>query len=147
MPEYSKPEFGEAVRRVLQEHGLTLRAQRIRTGIDHTTMKSMCDGIPGRLEKIEQFARAFSLDLNEWRRLAGYEPVEDATCRQAVNALDWFMEQFRRIQQAYPHLFIPLPSFQGGAQNLTMLGAEKAIRAIEEGIAEGIFEPRPVEKG
>jgi len=92
MPEYHKPEFGEAVRRVLQEHGLTLRAQRIRTGIDHTTMKSMCDGLPGRLEKIEQFARAFNLDVNEWRKLAGFDPVDatnpDAAADQLLDALD-----------------------------------------------------------
>lgn len=71
------PEFGEAVKRVLDEHGLSLRGQKIRTGIDHMTMKDMCDGLRPRLEKVEQFARAFGLDVNEWRELAGYPRVEE----------------------------------------------------------------------
>lgn len=78
MPEYTKPEFGAAVRRLLQEHGLSLRSQRVRTGINHMTVKDMTDGIPPRLETLEQFARAFRLDINEWRRLAGYPSIEDS---------------------------------------------------------------------
>ena len=76
MTEHHRPEFGEAVKQVLQQHGLSLRSQRIRTGIDHMTMKGMCDGIPPRLEKVEQFAKSFKLNVGAWRVLAGYDPVE-----------------------------------------------------------------------
>lgn len=75
MAEHHIPAFGDAVKAVLEAHGLSLRSQRIRTGIDHMTMKDMADGLRPRLEKVEQFARAFGLDVNEWRRIAGYEPI------------------------------------------------------------------------
>jgi len=71
------PAFGEAVARVLAKHGLSLRGQRLRTGIDHMTMKEMKAGVVPRLEKVEDFARGFDEDVNEWRVRAGYEPVED----------------------------------------------------------------------
>ena len=71
------PEFGAAVKALLNAHGLSLRSQKIRTGIDHMTMKDMCDGISPRLEKVEQFATSFAEDVNKWRVLAGYAPVED----------------------------------------------------------------------
>ena len=77
MPIRIDPAFGEAVTRVLAAHGVSLRGQRLRTGIDHMTMKDMKAGVIPRLEKVEAFARGFGLEVNEWRVRAGYEPVAD----------------------------------------------------------------------
>jgi transcriptional regulator with XRE-family HTH domain len=72
-----RSEFGEAVKRVLEEHGLSLRGARIRTGIDHVTLSDMASGYVPRMEKTIQFARGFELDVNEWLELAGYDPIRD----------------------------------------------------------------------
>jgi transcriptional regulator with XRE-family HTH domain len=69
--------FGEAVRCVLAERGLSLRQARNRTGVDVDTLSRMRQNEVPRLDKVEAFARAFHLDVNEWRQLAGYQPVED----------------------------------------------------------------------
>lgn len=70
-----RPEFGEAVSSVLKEHGLSLRAARIRTGIDHVTLSDMAAGYVPRLEQVERFATGFGLDVNKWRVLAGHPEV------------------------------------------------------------------------
>ena len=62
--------------RVLGEHQLGKRQQTVRTGLDHVTIGKMMDGIIPSVETVEKFARGFKLDVNEWRGLAGYEPVE-----------------------------------------------------------------------
>ncbi len=72
------PQFGEAVSRVLKEHGLSDRAAQFRTGIDRITLASMRSGYQVSLEKVEQFALAFGLDVNEWRALGGYQPLPGA---------------------------------------------------------------------
>jgi transcriptional regulator with XRE-family HTH domain len=69
------PEFGEWVTRLFQEHGLSLRAARIRTGIDHVTLSDMAAGYVPRLEQVERLADGFGLDVNEVRERAGYPPV------------------------------------------------------------------------
>lgn len=73
------PAFGEAVARVLDSHGLSLRAARIRTGIDHVTLSDMRAGYVPRMEKVVQFARGFNLDVNEWLELAGFDPLPEST--------------------------------------------------------------------
>src|SRR3954452_16931856 len=75
MPRSSK-RFGEAVCRVLDERGLSLRAQRALTGIDHDTASQMRQGVVPRMDKVIQFARALGQNVNEWLELAGYQPIE-----------------------------------------------------------------------
>lgn len=70
------PAFGQAVTQVLSDHQLGKRQQTVRTGLDHVTIGKMMDGIIPSVETVERFARGFQLDVNEWRTLAGYEPVE-----------------------------------------------------------------------
>lgn len=70
------PAFGQAVTQVLSDHQLGKRQQTVRTGLDHVTIGKMMDGIIPTVETVERFARGFQLDVNEWRVLAGYEPVE-----------------------------------------------------------------------
>jgi transcriptional regulator with XRE-family HTH domain len=71
-----RPEFGERVKAELEKRGLSLRAARIRTGIDHVTLSDMAAGYVPRLEQVERFAIGFGLPINEWRLLAGFEPVD-----------------------------------------------------------------------
>jgi hypothetical protein len=75
MPRRSE-RFGEAVSRVLDERGLSLRAQRALTGIDHDTAAQMRQGVIPRMDKVIQFARAFGQSVNDWLEMAGYEPIE-----------------------------------------------------------------------
>src|SRR5437867_2465635 len=86
--------FGEAVCRVLDERGLSLRAQRTLTGIDYDTAARMRQGVVPRMDKVIQFARAFGRSVNEWLTLAGYDPIEPEW--DADRAL---MVGIRRIQE------------------------------------------------
>ncbi len=67
--------MGEAVQRVLNEHGLTRRGQRARTGLSHVTIGQMIDGFPVQMDSVVAFARGFGLDVNEWLQMAGYDPI------------------------------------------------------------------------
>lgn len=80
------PAFGDAVRRLLESHGLSLRAARIRTGIDHVTLSDMAAGYVPRVEQVEKLARGFGLDVNQWRELAGYPRVEGDPSPESVLA-------------------------------------------------------------
>ena len=75
MPRRSE-KFGEAVSRLLDERGLSLRAQRLWTGIDHDTAALMRQGVVPRMDKVIQFAQGLGLEINEWLVLAGYDPLE-----------------------------------------------------------------------
>jgi hypothetical protein len=68
--------FGAAVRHELDSRGLSLRQARIRTGVDIETTSRMRQGEVPRMDKVIAFARGFHLDVNDWLRLAGYEPIE-----------------------------------------------------------------------
>lgn len=127
------PAFGEAVKALLRAHGLSLRSQKIRTGIDHMTMKDMCDGIRPRLEKVEQFARAFGEDVNRWRMLAGYEPVEEMI--PAAGPVRFF-EGIRAIQAEFPTIPVTVPRLHLGSRELTPELADALLRDIREFIQE-----------
>jgi hypothetical protein len=70
-------EWRAAVRRVLDEHKLSLRGAMLRTGIDHVTIGKMATGYVPRSETVMRFAQGFGLNIREWLLLAGYEPIED----------------------------------------------------------------------
>lgn len=141
MPDHHRAEFGEAVKRVLASHGLSLRSQRIRTGIDHMTMKSMCDGLVPRLEKVEQFANAFGLDVNEWRALAGYEPLPASSPTTGQEVWDAGVRAFAQ-RTGCP---APRALFSVGSESLTVSRAHQQLadlwREWEEDPAS--FRPAP----
>lgn len=63
------------VQHVLKKHGATLRSQRIRTGLAHTTVSSWMAGVTPGLEGVIAFAKGFGEDEAEAIQLAGYDPL------------------------------------------------------------------------
>jgi hypothetical protein len=135
---------GEAVDRVIREHGLSLRQARIRTGIDIDTLGRMRSGEVVRMDKVVAFARGFRLPVNEWLELYGYEPVEDTAAEATLDGADTFYEEFRRLQADYPHLPIPLPHFSGGVRSIK--GPDEAreiVAGMRRRVEQGLFgDPR-----
>lgn len=125
-----RPEFGEAVTRLLQEHELSLRAARIRTGIDHVTISDMASGYVPRLEQLEAFARGFGLNVNEWRELAGYERLDEKSgaeiLGEGIHAL-WL--QIRR----------PIPIDFSGMEDITPEGARSILADLDQQAREGLI--------
>jgi transcriptional regulator with XRE-family HTH domain len=90
-----KEHFGAAVREVLERHNLTLRGQRMRTGLNHVTVGGMAQGIVPSMETVIAFAKGFSLDVNEWLVLAGYEPINPAPAATIREGLERLVESGR----------------------------------------------------
>lgn len=78
MSERVNTRLAEATRRVLDEHGLTDRGQRARTGLAHVTVGNMLKGYDVQMDTLVNFARGFGLDINDWLELGGYEPIQPA---------------------------------------------------------------------
>lgn len=125
------PQFGEAVARVLEEHGLSDRAAQYRTGIDRITMADMRNGYIPRVEQVEKFARGFGLDVNEWREMAGYERVESPS--------DTLLRGWDAICEEHPTLDIPFPLKAGGVKGLTQENAEDILTEIRRKIGLGMY--------
>ena len=96
-----RPDFGTAVSGVLKEHKLSLRAARIRTGIDHVTLSDMASGYVPRMERVVAFARAFRLPVNDWLALAGYERIE-SPMSQPLNEQEELERAYAILSQVEP---------------------------------------------
>lgn len=126
MPREKRPEFGRRVEEVLKEHGLSQRAQKTRTGIDHGIVGEWIDGwTPGHMDNIVKWVEGFGLDLNEWLVLAGFPPLP----KSGVQVL---MEGLLRLQHDYPTIRVPLPHFTGPPESLTVSHALDLLRQTEE---------------
>ena len=81
-------EFGRAIRRILSDNNLTLRAASLRTSISGAYWKDMADGRVPSEEVIERIAAAFpEVSVNELRLAAGYSMKPDTD--DAVTAVDF----------------------------------------------------------
>lgn len=140
MADHNNPKFGEAVKAVLAEHGLTLRGQRVRTGIDHSTMKNMCDGWPTTLERVEQFARAFHLDVNEWRELAGYPRVQADELSEEDQFELALGRGLRELARKYHRRRVTFRNF-GGLEGLTLADVPRILAELEEDLQAEDSEP------
>ena len=121
------PQFGEMVRRVFDAHGkLSLEQARLKTKVDHQTLNRMKKGEVPRVDKVEAFAMGFKLDVNEWRQLAGYDPVESGT--QILDAGLYRLSQ--RVGELIP--------WQGETprEKLTPDQARQALAEVEEDLRE-----------
>lgn len=68
--------LGNAARAALRSRNLTVNAASHRLRIDRNTLAKLTNGVPLSLEVAERFARGLDLDVNRWRVLNGYDPVE-----------------------------------------------------------------------
>jgi len=115
------------VRRVFDAHGkLSLEQARLKTKVDHQTLNRMKKGEVPRVDKVEAFAMGFKLDVNEWRQLAGYDPVESGT--QILDAGLYRLSQ--RVGELIP--------WQGETprEKLTPDQARQALAEVEEDLRE-----------
>lgn len=86
--------FGQWVQQVLDKHGATLRSQRQRTGLAHSTILNWMQDVRPQMEAVIAFARGFGEDVNGALQLAGYEPIQPATLDAALDqALDLAREE------------------------------------------------------
>lgn len=121
-----QPQFGDAIARVLQEHGLSQRAASHQTGIDRFTLADMLKGVVPKMEKVLQFARAFNLDEYEWLELAGYDAAESGAHILAEGLLALYRKHRR-----------PIPVEFQDEERITPEGARQILRVIEQQIEEG----------
>ena len=71
----ASPEFGRLIREFLDQHGLTLRAAALQSGISAAYWKDMGDGRVPSEDVLTKITTAFDdLDINELRAAAGYLP-------------------------------------------------------------------------
>ena len=70
-------QLGEVVLAALKRKNLNPYSANQRFGISREVITRMTLGKPPALEVAERFARAFDLDVNQFRQLCGYPPVED----------------------------------------------------------------------
>jgi lambda repressor-like predicted transcriptional regulator len=68
-------QFGEEVRKRLEQHGWSFRGATIATGIDYGTIGNMASGMVPRKGVIVDWAIALKEDVNWWLELAGYPPI------------------------------------------------------------------------
>lgn len=97
--------FAEAVQRVLSEHENSLRSQRQRTGLAHSTVLNWMNGTKPQMEAVIQFAEGFGLDVNEWLALAGHHPIPAAPA--FTNPRDWYKARLWEFDQVARKLGIP----------------------------------------
>lgn len=70
--------FGAAVRQLLGQRKLSLRAAAYKTGLDHTTIMDMGRGHVPQRRTVMDFARGLGEPVNKWLQLAGYDPIPEA---------------------------------------------------------------------
>ena len=79
------PEFAEAVAEALRHHNLTLRGAEYKTGIDHTTVTKMVNGLPPSRGKVIEWAEGLGENINHWLELAGWEPIPPALVEGGIS--------------------------------------------------------------
>jgi hypothetical protein len=76
--------FGLEVRAILEQKGWSFRRATINTGIPHTTIGMMADGlVPGK-DHIINWAVALKEPINKWLTLAGYDPIPENLVRESA---------------------------------------------------------------
>lgn len=112
----------------MEEHGLSLRGQRPRTGLSHVTVQQMMDGVVPQMESVVAFARGFGLNVNEWLELAGYEPIRPTPRQILGEGLLALAEKHGRTVGVAP--------FEGLDQ-MTEEQARERIASIDAAMARG----------
>jgi transcriptional regulator with XRE-family HTH domain len=77
MTEQQAMRLREATQELLERRNMTPHGAYLRTGVSREAIAKLLAGRRPSLEVVEQFARAFGEDVNRWRVLCDYAPVED----------------------------------------------------------------------
>lgn len=136
--------LSEAVRDVLSRRNLSINAASKRLRIDRNTLTRFSEGIPMRLELVEQFARGLGEDINRWRSLAGYPRVE-------LTPRLHFLARWGEVADLCLSLGIPPQAFTtdvplagGSTDSFTSHDqADAAIRQLVEGLVDDYPEHAP----
>lgn len=142
-----RPGYNEAwvtyVDAVMKKHGASLRSQRQRTGLAHTTVSSWLQGVTPGLEGALAFIRGFGEDDTEGLRAAGYDTVHSPTnpaAEESLNAADYLIEEWTKITEVeHPDVVVPFPRLHNGVRALTLEKAEKLIADLRDKIARGVL--------
>lgn len=140
-------EFGEAVRKLLGERGLSLRQAKYKTGIDHATIMDMSHGFVPRQDLVMQWAQGLGESVNKWLRLAGYQPIDPRSLMEDSRPFSW-LHDFAPEDDPLEGVTIALHA----AKNLSDLSRKQIIEMVKEEIekaeradAFGEEEPPPAQ--
>jgi hypothetical protein len=114
--------------RALASRSLSVNAASLRFDISRPALTKMGMGKAVELEVVERFARGLGEDVNKWRRLYGYPPVEPPSALAAgllALAERYGPEMLQRTQYS-----------TGGLPELEEDAAAELIAEIEEAIKE-----------
>lgn len=120
--------FREAVRDELERRGLTLRSQRIRTGLAHSTLMNWLQGVKPSMEAVIQFARGLGLDEAEWLALAGYEPILPS----GGDTDEYLAQEEERLRREYPEFADFTVEGKGGLGGSSRERVDRIVRTLEE---------------
>jgi transcriptional regulator with XRE-family HTH domain len=123
----------EAVQAELQRRNLTVNAFSQRFGFDRNTFTRFANQGRGTLDLVERWARSMGLDVNRWRVMCGYPPVETD-----LDPATWYKVRAFDLGELAERLGIDYrpPSFHGGTDSAveTREQAEGVIRTQVEAL-------------
>lgn len=123
--------FALAVQRLLEERRATLRSQRQRTGIAHSTIKNWLDGVRPSMDSVIAFARGFDQDVNQWLVLAGYDPIDGRLDEPTPD--ERLGRGLRELAAKHDQPELTVKRL-GGRENLTHEDVDRILRETEEDI-------------
>jgi hypothetical protein len=112
--------YGQAVKRVLDDHKATYRSQRARTGLPHSTVVNWVQGVPPTMEGVVAFARGFDEDVNEWLKLAGFPTLPPRGSDVLISGLF-------ELQQQNPGKRVPIPHLSAPPEELSVAEAQDLL--------------------
>lgn len=123
--------LADETRRVLKDHGWSLRQAERNTGIGYTTILRMSEGRSANVDSVTAWARAIDEDELKWLRYAGYDilpGVEDtpALIQQMAEELEAVPDGLREV----------IPLYEG-LNSVEQKLAARTIKAMLEAIAAG----------
>ncbi len=126
-------ELAALARSALERKNLSINAASIRFNVDRQVLTRLAHGIAPRLDVLERIAVALGEDLNRWRQLASYEPLEPAGPGwEAVRAAA--AEAQAAVAAAGIELDSAIPTFHGGANSHTTEYIIATIRAMRDAL-------------
>jgi hypothetical protein len=134
--EQQQEELAAAVRAALARRNMTVNSASIRLRMDRQALTRFVNGVPMSLELVEKWARGVREDVNKWRELAGYDPVNghlvgEITLSDFVNGAEILAAGLRDLEAKYGIPDLPL-RFRSGLSNLTVEEARSVLADLEQ---------------